>query len=136
MQLVNMSPESDLTNHHYYLPHHAVFKQDSFTTKIRVVFDGSAKSSNALSLNDNLEAGPVIQDELFNILIRFRCSKYVISADITKMYRQILINNKDKQFQKNLWRDNPQFEMNTYELATLTYGTKSAPYLAIRCLQQ
>jgi hypothetical protein len=36
----------------YYLPHHPVFKETSSTTKTRVVFDGGAKTSNGLSLND------------------------------------------------------------------------------------
>jgi hypothetical protein len=37
----------------YYLPHHPVFKETIFT-KTRVVFDGSAKTSNGVSLNDKL----------------------------------------------------------------------------------
>ena len=39
----------------YYLPHHAVFKETSTTTKTRVVFDGCAKSFNGLSLNNILQ---------------------------------------------------------------------------------
>ena len=44
----------------FYIPHHAVFKDSSLTTKIRVVFDGSAKTTNGLSLNDTLLVGPTI----------------------------------------------------------------------------
>jgi hypothetical protein len=56
----------------YFLPHHAVEKPDSSTTKCRVVFDGSALSSNGRSLNDNLLVGPVIQSRLNEILLRLR----------------------------------------------------------------
>ena len=45
----------------FYLPHHAVVKSTSTTTKLRVVFDGSAKTSNNLSLNDTLMVGPTVQ---------------------------------------------------------------------------
>lgn len=48
----------------FYLPHHAVVKEASATTKIRVVFDASAKSSTNISLNDTLLTGPTIQDTL------------------------------------------------------------------------
>lgn len=38
----------------FYLPHHAVKKYDNLTTKMRVVFDGSAKTTSDVSLNDDL----------------------------------------------------------------------------------
>lgn len=41
----------------FYLPHHAVFRKRT-TTKVRVVFDGSRKTSNGISLNDMLLIGP------------------------------------------------------------------------------
>ena len=33
---------------HFYLPHHCVHKEDSSTTKLRVVFDASAQMSTGL----------------------------------------------------------------------------------------
>ncbi|KYM97734.1 hypothetical protein ALC62_11575 [Cyphomyrmex costatus] len=76
------------------LPHHAVLKPDSDTTKLRVVFDASAKTSSGLSLNDVQMVGPTIQQDLFNILTRFRQHVHAVSADVTKMYRQIKVNLK------------------------------------------
>ena len=84
----------------YYMPHHAVIKSDSSTTKVRVVFDASAKSSNGLSLNDTLMAGPTIQDKLFGHLLRFREHVYVLSADIAKMYRPVIVHPEDRRFQR------------------------------------
>ena len=40
-------------NDGYFLPHHGVIRQDKETTKLRIVFDGSAKpSEDDLSLNE------------------------------------------------------------------------------------
>jgi hypothetical protein len=59
-----------------YLPHHCVKKESSLTTKTRVVFDASARSTNGLSLNDNLLPGPNLQADLFSIISRCRLHKY------------------------------------------------------------
>ncbi|XP_017794319.1 PREDICTED: uncharacterized protein LOC108575898 [Habropoda laboriosa] len=120
----------------YYLPHHAVFKQSSSTTKIRVVFDGSAKSSSGVSLNDTQLVGPTVQSDLFEILIRFRKHRLVLSADIAKMYRQVLVHPENRRFQRILWRANTNDSIHTFELNTVTYGTASAPFLATRVLRQ
>ncbi|XP_078051714.1 uncharacterized protein LOC144477851, partial [Augochlora pura] len=127
---------NDNTNEGYYLPHHAVFKEASATTKIRVVFDASAKTSTGNSLNDVLLVGPTIQDTLFTILLRFRTHVYVLTADIEKMFRQISLHVEDRKYQKIFWRASPDKPIETYQLNTVTYGTASAPFLAIRCLRQ
>ena len=66
----------------HFLPHHGVMKQDRETTKLRVVFDGSAKSSNDLSLNDCLQKGPNLVPHPFNTVIKFRGYPIGIIADM------------------------------------------------------
>ncbi|XP_011878133.1 PREDICTED: uncharacterized protein LOC105567678, partial [Vollenhovia emeryi] len=99
----------------YYLPHHAVMKEGSETTRLRVVFDASAKTSTGLSLNDVQLVGPTIQQDLFSIMMRFRQHTYAISADISKITEQ---------------------EIDTYELQTVTYGEACSAFLATRALHQ
>ena len=60
-------------------------------TKISVVFDAYALTSNNKSLNVMLLKGPTLQEELFNLLIRFRFPTYTMMTDIENMYRQIWI---------------------------------------------
>jgi hypothetical protein len=72
LELNHISPVDDPIDNGFYMPHHAVVKSSSSTTKIRVVFDASNKSSTGVSLNDLLLVGPTIQDTLFVHLIRFR----------------------------------------------------------------
>ncbi|XP_058817061.1 uncharacterized protein LOC131680357 [Topomyia yanbarensis] len=121
---------------HCYLPHHPVFKESSTTTKVRVVFDASCKTASGYSLNDTLLVGPVVQQDLLSIVMRFRTHHVALVADIEKMYRQVFLHLEDQPFQRILWRTGPDEPIATYELQTVTYGTASAPYLATRTLQQ
>ncbi|XP_015111016.1 uncharacterized protein LOC107037141 [Diachasma alloeum] len=127
--------EADLSSFGFYLPHHAVIKESSLTIKVRVVFDGSAKTSTGISLNETLHVGPTIQDDIFSLLLRFRLHPYVLTGDIEKMYRQVLVRPEDRQYQRILWRDGKE-PVRTFELNTVTFGLSAAPYLAIRCLHQ
>ncbi|CAK9821001.1 hypothetical protein ANTPLA_LOCUS11030 [Anthophora plagiata] len=135
-QLNHMSKISHHPNEGYFLPHHAVTKSDSLTTKIRVVFDASAKSTSGISLNETLMVGPVVQEDLFSIVTRFRVHTYVLTADITKMYRQIILNPEHRKYHKILWREGPTHAIQTYQLNTVTYGTACASFLATRTLLQ
>ncbi|RLU27172.1 hypothetical protein DMN91_000971 [Ooceraea biroi] len=133
MKLVNVPADEEAAS--FYLPHHAVFKKSDKSSRIRVVFDASCKLSTGYSLNDALFVGPVVQQDLVSILMRFRTFRYVITADIVKMYRQILIDPSQACLQRVLWRSNIEFPVEVYELTTVTYGTASASYLATRCLK-
>ncbi|XP_053686038.1 uncharacterized protein LOC128735581 [Sabethes cyaneus] len=119
-----------------YLPHHCVLKESSSTTKCRVVFDASSKTTSGKSLNDVLMTGPVIQDSLINILLRFRIPAIALTGDIRQMYRMVKISASDRDYQRILWRWKEEDPIDEYTLNTVTYGTKPASYLATKCVQQ
>ncbi|XP_066600221.1 uncharacterized protein [Prorops nasuta] len=132
-ELGHMSPISDARQQpKYYMPHHCVFKSN----KIRVVFDASAVTETGISLNDIQMIGPTIQDSLFGILVRFRRHTYILSADVEKMYRQVLVTPEQRLLQCILWRPNLNEPIRTYCLNTVTYGTASASFLSVRALFQ
>ena len=85
----------------FYLPYHAVQSETSF--KFRVVFDGSCKTTTGLSLNDTLRAGSTLQEDLFSIWIRFQTFKIALTADISKMYRQVMVDSTQIPLQRIFW---------------------------------
>ncbi|XP_070075756.1 uncharacterized protein [Drosophila takahashii] len=124
-------PEENATGNQFYLPHHPVLGR-----KLRVVFDGSFRDANGKALNDTLFTGPSIQRDLFAVCLRFRMYKFAFSADIVKMFRQIWVNEKHRNFQKIVWREDPSDPIKHFQLCTVTYGTSCAPFLAVRVLEQ
>ncbi len=113
----------------YFIPHHAV------TTKFRVVFNASAKTSNGTSLNDTQFSGPQLHANIVDILNRFRKFNVAITADVKKMFRQILIDKRHRKWQRILWRESPNKPLQVYELKTVTYGMACSPFNAIRALR-
>ncbi|XP_073950857.1 uncharacterized protein [Choristoneura fumiferana] len=128
--------EGEQATKYTYLPHHAVIREDKETTKVRIVFDASCKGTNGVSLNDDLMVGPTLQPELRHIIMRWRTYPICFIADIVKMYRQIKVNDEDSEYQRILWRDNPDQEIKEYKLLRVTFGTSAAPYLAVKSLIQ
>lgn len=103
----------------FYLPHNCVLKEDSTTTKIRVVFDGSAKTSPGYSLNEILIAGPILQPKLFHTLLQFRTFPVALPGDICKMYRCVRVKEPASYLQCILRRDTPQEKVQVFELDTV-----------------
>ncbi|XP_035229448.1 uncharacterized protein LOC118201452 [Stegodyphus dumicola] len=120
----------------YYIPpHHAVYRPEKTSTRLRVVFDASCKSSSGYSLNSILLNGGTIQEDLFSIVSRFRKHRFAFSADIKQMYRQILIHPSQRNLQRIVWKPSREAPVQVYRLRTVTYGTTSAPFLAMRTLK-
>lgn len=116
----------------YYTPHHGVLSSNKF----RVVFNASAKTTSGLSLNEVQLVGEKLQPDLFLTLMNFRRHRIGITADIEKMYRQVLVHPDDRKYQKILWREHPNEPIKTFELRTVTYGHACAPHCAVRALIQ
>ena len=79
------SSEEDNEIRKYYIPHHAVITPEKATTKIRIVYDASAKIKRSVkSLNECLYRGPVILEDLCGLFLRFRMKKIGLVSDIEK----------------------------------------------------
>ena len=90
IEKVDTNPQnSEKTPRKHYVPHHAVITSSKFTTKVRIVYDGSAKTKkDTKSLNECLLKGPVILEDLCGLLLRFRLEKVVLLADLEKAVLQ------------------------------------------------
>ncbi|XP_038106952.1 uncharacterized protein LOC119766466 [Culex quinquefasciatus] len=120
----------------FYLPHHCVLRPTSTTTKLRVVFDGSAKTSTGVSINDVLRIGPTIQNDLTAILLRFRGFQFVLTLDIPKMFRQVRVHPEETRYQRIFWRYDRNDFLTVRELLTVTYGLGPSPFQATMALKQ
>ena len=89
----------------HYIPHHEVIRVDKETTKLRVVYDASAKvQSTTPSLNDCLYAGPPLSSLIYDILLRFRVHKVAITGDIEKAFLNISVDPRDRDYLRFLGR--------------------------------
>ena len=96
-----------------YLPHRAVVRNDKSTTKVRIVFDGSAKRVNQASLNEILHTGPALNPSIFELLLKFRIYQVVLTADMEKAYLQLEVAEKHRDLMRflyysNIFADNPE----------------------------
>ncbi|XP_065094951.1 uncharacterized protein LOC135715951 [Ochlerotatus camptorhynchus] len=107
----------------YFLPHHPVIREESSTNKVRVVFDASCKSSTGISLNDAMLVGPIVQEDLRSITMRSRLHPIMMTADVAKMYRQMVLFPRDCRFHLIFWRPSLSEPIRIYKLKTVTYGT-------------
>jgi len=108
----------------YYIPHHTVLRDSSTTIRLRMIFNALC-SSNGTSLNDHMLIGPKFQRNLATVLMQRRKYRYVFTADIAKMYRQILVDSQDTDY-CIVWQPIPDRSITDYCLLTvLRYSRRS-----------
>ena len=101
------------------------------TTKVRIVFDGSAHSTNEPSVNDVLYSGPCLLPLNFDILIRFRTGKIGIVADVNQAFHQIEIMKEHRDFLRFLWFEDILYNQETITLRLKRgiFGLTCSPFL-------
>ena len=112
----------------FYLPHRPVVREDSLSTKIRPVFDASAKGPNGVSLNDCVETGPKLVPDLVEILLRFRRWKFAVVGDIQKAFLQIELNDSDRDVHRFLLGEAPD-HVRHMRFNRVTFGNAASPFI-------
>ena len=121
----------------FYLPMHAVKKESSTTTKIRAVFNASAKSSSNVSLNDVLVVGPTVHSLLIDVLLPcFRLHRIALTADVSKMYRAIRLVESDRDLHRFVWRNHPDKPLRDYRMTRATFGVSASCFAANMAVKQ
>ena len=125
----------------HYIPHYPVINPTKMTTKMRIVYDASAKTKQGnMSLNECLYRGPVMLQDLTGILLRFRLHKNALVANIEKTFLQIGLTNDAKDVTRFFWlknMDNLNTENNiqVYRFCRVPFVVISSPFLLAATLQ-
>ena len=91
----------------HYIPYHSVISPTKTTTKVRIVYDASAKTRKEnKSLNDCLHKGLAMLQDLTGILLRFRLKKIALVSDIEKAFLQVSLTEESGYVTQFLWLKN------------------------------
>ena len=129
-------PHEDADKPKCEVPMHAVYKSSNTTTKVRAVFDASAKSSSGVSLNDTLLVGPTVHPPLVDVLLRIRVHRVALTADVSKMYRAVELTLADRDLHRFVWRSNPKDILEDYCMTRVTFGVSASSFAANMAVKQ
>ena len=117
----------------HYLPHHPVIRENAETTKMRIVFDASARMrKGALSLNDCLHIGPSLAPLLYDVLLRLREHQVILIGDIRKAFLQIEVDEGDRDSLRFLWVKDPfaaDVQEEILRFSRVIFGVGPSPFL-------
>jgi len=114
----------------WLLPHFPVVRPEKATSKVRIVFDGSAPFEGK-SLNTEALTGPKLQSDVFDILVKFRKEWVALVGDISQMYHQLVLFPEDRPMHRFLWRNMEiNKEPEVYEFLRFVFGGCYCPFCA------
>ena len=114
----------------YYIPHKPVVRENAESTKLRIVYDASAKAnSDDASLNQCLNPGPPLQNDLWKILVRMRFHPVALSGDLRQAFLQVRIRNTDRDAIRFHWSPDASHEFETLRFTRALFGLTCSPFL-------
>lgn len=128
MGVVEKVPDTPSGDRVFYMPHKPVVRETAATTKVRMVFDGSAKPHPlANSVNECMYTGPPLQPLLWDILIRARMSPHLLLADLEKAFLQIAIADRNRDAFRFLFNINGREEH--LRFTRVPFGAEASPFM-------
>ena len=124
--IIERVPDDEIDHYGHYLPHRHVLKENS-STRLRPVFDASAREKNFPSLNQCLQKGPNLIELIPTILLRFRRRQIGVCADIKKAFLQISVCAKDRNYLRFLWYDKDKLQV--FRHKRVVFGVSCSPFL-------
>ena len=115
----------------HYIPHHPVIREDKETTKVRLVYDASAKDKTGVLLNQCLYPGPCFLKTVAEIIARFRLNPIALTSDIEKAFHMVSVHPSDRDVLRFLWVDSldeEQPKIVTYRFSRVVFGITCSPF--------
>jgi hypothetical protein len=104
------------------------------TTKIRPVFDASARNQDGISLNSEILTTPVALPPLTGVLNRFRSNKIALTADISKMFLRIHVPEDQIKYQRFLCRFDSSEPIRHAAITKTCFGRADSPFNASKAV--
>ena len=114
----------------FYIPHKYVIRKSAESTKMRIVYDASARvSPDQPSLNECLYAGPALQNKLWDVLVQQRSFPVMVSGDIKQAFLQIRVRESERDALRFHWSSGADSEILAYRFTRVLFGLAPSPFL-------